>query len=122
MIEVKDEEIDLTTKKVKGYAKEKSKIRRTQNKILDVKSLVTPSKQVVAYRFYLASGTYDIRKDIALQYGINVAPKKGVQLYERKGIIATKHEFDTHKLIPDISNSLEDIQILISMLQSYYAR
>ena len=121
MIEIADEEIDLTKRNLRMKEQEKARIKGT-NKILDIKSLVTPNKEIVAYRFYLATGTFDIRRDVALKYGINVAPKKGVQLYERKGIIATKHEFDTHKLIPDISNSLEDIQILISMLQSYYAR
>lgn len=121
MIEVFDEDIDLMTKRVKELENEKPKIDAKNNKILDFKSLVTPDRQhVLAYRFYLAKGTYDIRRDVAIQYGINIAPKKGVQLYERKGVIATKNEFNTHKFIEDVSNCPKDIQMIIMMLQSYY--
>lgn len=118
MIEIADEEIDLTKRNLKMKEQEKARIKGN-NKILDIKSLVTPNKEIVAYRFYLATGTFDIRRDVALKYGINVAPKKGVQLYEKKGIIATKHEFNTHKLIPDISNNVEDIHMLLLLLQAY---
>lgn len=118
MIKIVDEEIDLTKRNLKIKDDTKARIKGN-NKILDFKSLLTPQKQVVAYRFYLATGTYDIRKDVALKYGINIRPKYGVQLYEKKGIIATKHEFTTHKLIPDISNNVEDIHMLLLLLQAY---
>lgn len=121
MVDLLDEEVDLIQNS-KKYNYEKPKIKVQNNKLLDVKCLVSPNNEVIAYRFYLDNGKFDIRKDVAVRYGFGICPRKGVQLYERRGILATKYEFDTHKLIPDISNCVEDIASLSYLLELYKLR
>ena len=118
MVDLLDDEIDLIQYS-KKYNYENPRIKVQNNKLVDVICLVSPSNEVIAYRFYLENGTYDIRKDVSIRYGFGISPRKWTQLYERRGIIATKKEFDTHKLIPDISNCVDDIASLSYLLELY---
>lgn len=73
--------------------------------------------EVVAYRFKTDVGAFDMRRSVALSYGLGgFKIEKFITIESINGLYMSKSEMKSHKLIPDVSDCEADCRKLINAL------
>lgn len=73
--------------------------------------------EVVAYRFKTDVGAFDMRRSVALRYGLGgFKIEKFITIECINGLYMSKSEMKSHKLIPDVSDCEADCRKLIDAL------
>lgn len=114
-----DEEEEIDTKNSSRFLEE---LTKPQNSIVpDIKQIRVVSLkldgEVVAYRFKTDVGAFDMRRSVALRYGLGgFKIEKFITIELVNGLYMSKSELKSHKLIPDVSDCEADCRKLIEAL------
>lgn len=111
-----EEEIDQSKSKFSD------EIAKPQTSIVpDIKQIRVVSLKidgdVVGYRFKTDVGAFDMRRSVALSYGLGgFKIEKFITIESINGLFMSKSEMKSHKLIPDVSDCEADCRKLIDAL------
>lgn len=114
-----DEEEEVEQSRTSKFLDE---LTKPQNSIVpDIKQIRVVSLkldgEVVAYRFKTDVGAFDMRRSVALRYGLGgFKIEKFITIECINGLYMSKSEMKSHKLIPDVSDCEADCRKLIDAL------
>ena len=73
--------------------------------------------EIVAYRFKTDAGAFDMRRSVALIYGLGgFKTERFINLESVNGLLLSKSEIKNHQIVPDVSECEEDCRKLIDAL------